>query len=69
MSNCPKCGAVMIELRSEDKKICSGNQKTCGHEEAWPLKEGDRSMFKNDVEPFVRFSDAELRQREQQADE
>lgn len=67
MSNCTKCGAVMVELRSEDKKVCSNG--ACGHEEAWPLKEGDRSMFKNDVEPFVRFTDAELRQREQEADE
>lgn len=43
----------MIELRGEDKKICSNGPKNCGHEEHWPLKEGDRSMFKNDVEPFV----------------
>lgn len=51
MSNCIKCDAVMIELRSTDKKICSN--ASCGHEEDWPLKPGDQYMFKRDVEPFV----------------
>lgn len=64
MSNCPKCGSQMIELRAEDKKICSGNQLTCGHEEYWPLKPGDKYMHKNDVEPFVRYSEAEQRELE-----
>lgn len=64
MSNCPKCGAVMIELRSVDKKICSGNQETCGHEEPWPLKPGMQYMHKRDVEPFVRYTEAEIRDME-----
>lgn len=51
MSNCIKCGAVMAEFRSIDKKICSNGN--CDHEEHWPLKPGDQYMFKRDVEPFV----------------
>lgn len=64
MSNCPKCGAKMIELRSQDLKICSGNQKECGHEEHWPLKPGDKYMHKNDVEPFIRYTPEEVEQKE-----
>lgn len=64
MSNCPNCGAVMVELRSEDRKICSNGPEICGHEEHWPLKPGDTYMHKNDVEPFVRYSEEEIRKME-----
>lgn len=67
MSDCKKCGAVMVELRSEDKKVCSNG--ACGHEEHWPLKPGMEYMHKRDVEPFVRYSEAELRQMENKTDE
>lgn len=49
--NCVKCGSKMIELRGEDKKLCSNG--ACGHEVDWPLEEGQTYMYKNDVEPFI----------------
>jgi NADH pyrophosphatase NudC (nudix superfamily) len=49
--NCIMCGSKMIELRGEDKKLCSNG--ACGHEIDWPLEEGQDYMYKRDVEPFV----------------
>lgn len=49
--NCVKCGSKMIELRGEDKKLCSNG--ACGHEVDWPLEEGQTYMYKNNVEPFI----------------
>lgn len=43
---CPKCGCdQMSKLHGEDKKLCTG----CGHELEWPLEEGQKSIFRDNV--------------------
>jgi hypothetical protein len=36
---CPACGAEMIDLRSEERRVCS-----CDHSEPWPLKPGQQPL-------------------------
>lgn len=47
---CNRCGCAMIELRHEDKKVCSNGK--CANEIDWPLGEGQQFMFKRNVEPL-----------------
>ncbi|UIS24673.1 hypothetical protein S21ZY_111 [Pseudomonas phage ZY21] len=49
--NCVKCGCEMIPMHDTDKKLCSNG--ACGHEVDWKLEEGQRYMYKENVEPFV----------------
>lgn len=49
--NCVKCGCEMIPMHDTDKKLCSNG--ACGHEVDWKLEDGQRYMYKENVEPFV----------------
>lgn len=49
--NCVKCGCEMIPMHDTDKKLCSNG--ACGHEVEWKLEDGQRYMYKENVEPFV----------------